>query len=488
MHKQLIAPGTTHSQRYRLPGIEREGIAQLSVLETALWPLRGGNVSSSLFKTAYEFSVHSQRRTAEVTVYSPEGLQSIDEYFLWGLLGISLSRPEPEPMLLATPYWIMNRLGMPTGGSQYHQLRTSLERLATVAYQNTGFYNPLTQEHERVTLHFFSSFIPTHGRGGDVATDRAWRIEWDPQFFRMCRATGGSLLFDLDLFRQLTPASRRLFLKLKDRFWRTKRVFLNVDDLTINGLGFSADRPLKKRKYDLTACIEELLTHQVISLGRGQTDPKELFLKRGKASYVVTFYEGPYFQVPLADRTHRSRQSIHDDPLYEPLHHIGVDEPGIRRLLSEFSRGRIQTWVKITEAAMHEKPHGFPGFRVSPAAFLIDGITHERMPPDWVYAHDKRQAAERWELKRVKLRQEEQELQVQYHQARQVALQAYLQTPDGRHLWETAYHTLRALYDRLEPHRAHDAAADAATAKLERDHFEFPDFGVWLLEHQTTNH
>jgi len=50
-------------------------------------------------------------------------------------------------------------------------------------------------------------------------------------FFKMCQATGGTLLFDLDVYRDLTPAARRLFLKLKDRFWRSKRVFLNVDDL-----------------------------------------------------------------------------------------------------------------------------------------------------------------------------------------------------------------------------------------------------------------
>lgn len=116
---------------------------------------------------------------------------------------------------------------------------------------------------KRVTLHFFSSYLPTRGTGAEVDTDRAWRIEWSPMFFQMCLATGGTLLFDLDLYRVLTPAARRLFLKLKDRFWRSKRVFLNVDDLTIQGLGFSADRPLKKRKYDLTSCITGILRNPV---------------------------------------------------------------------------------------------------------------------------------------------------------------------------------------------------------------------------------
>ena len=148
--------GNEQSQRYRLPGIEREGIAQLSILETALWPLRGGKLSSSLFATTYEYSVGNNRRTANVTTYSPEGFQSIDEYVLWGLLGLSLDRRQPEPTLLATPYWIIKQLGMSMGGFQYDQLRASLERLAMVAYQNTGFFNPASQQHERVTLHFFS--------------------------------------------------------------------------------------------------------------------------------------------------------------------------------------------------------------------------------------------------------------------------------------------------------------------------------------------
>ena len=87
-------------------------------------------------------------------MYAPLGLQSIDEYVLWGLLGMSLTRNQSESTLMATPYWIIQKLGMAIGGFQYDQLRASLERLAAVAYQNTAFYNPVTQQHERVTLHF----------------------------------------------------------------------------------------------------------------------------------------------------------------------------------------------------------------------------------------------------------------------------------------------------------------------------------------------
>jgi hypothetical protein len=60
-----------------------------------------------------------------------------------------------------------------------------------------------------------------------------------------------------------------------------------------------------------------------------------------------------------------------DHPLYEPIRLIGVDDAGIRRLSTEYSRELIQRWLRITDAAMNEKPQGFAGFKVSPAAFLI---------------------------------------------------------------------------------------------------------------------
>lgn len=50
---------TTTPKRYRLPGIEREGIAQLSLLETARWPLQGGKLPSQKFETTYSWAIPS---------------------------------------------------------------------------------------------------------------------------------------------------------------------------------------------------------------------------------------------------------------------------------------------------------------------------------------------------------------------------------------------------------------------------------------------
>lgn len=476
---------TRASKAYRLPGIEREGVAQLSLLETAIWPLQGGQLPSHQFETSYTYATAAGRKTANVTVRAPMGLQPVDEYVLWGLLGATLCRQDPEPVLLATPYWMLHHLGFSTGGSVYATLRDSLLRLAIASYQNTGFFNPESQEHEFVAFQFLSILLPTVGGVGEsVDNDRCWRIEWNPAFFRFCRATGGTLLFDLELHRELTPASRRLFLKLKDRFWRSKRVFLNVDDLTVNGLGFAASRPLAKRKFDLLTCIRELLEHQVIELGRGQTDPRELFLKRGKGSYVVAFYEGEYFRRKESGRATGPKNAIADDPLFEPLRAIGVDAAGVRRLLTEHSRGLIQKWVRITDAAMHEKPRGFPGFKASPAAFLIDGIQHKRPPPDWWHKHEKRREQEQW-AKRHAEAADDRDLRSLYDAERDAAFQTFLASPEGKAKYEQAFVPYLAFYKATDPHRSRESAHDAAVARVEKLDFTFPAYEAWALTRRT---
>ena len=61
---ESVATGsmTKALKRYRMPGIEREGIAQLSLLETALWPLQGGKLPSNRFDTEYSYSTPTGRK------------------------------------------------------------------------------------------------------------------------------------------------------------------------------------------------------------------------------------------------------------------------------------------------------------------------------------------------------------------------------------------------------------------------------------------
>lgn len=133
------------------------------------------------------------------------------------------------------------------------------------------------------------------------------------------------------------------------------------------------------------------------------------------------------------------------------------------------------------------KGSGFPGFKASSAAFLMDAIQNKRMPPDWIYAHAKERKRLEWESERRTQAAAESELRQQYQADRTTALQAYLGTPDGRKHFASYEPKFREFYRTVEPDRYRDAGRDAATGKIEREHFQFPDFGVWLLErHQPT--
>ena len=207
-----------------------------------------------------------------------------------------------------------------------------------------------------------------------------------------------------------------------------------------------------------------------------------MFLKRRKGSYVVAFYEGEYFRQPASGRVYGPKNAVLDDPLYEPLRKIGVDEAGIRRLFKQHTRGLLQRWIRITDAAMHDKPRGFPGFKASPAAFLVDAVQHNRMPPDWSYAHDKEQERLRHEQERATTAADQDAHRLRYEHERAASLEGYCATREGSVLLASFRASFLVLYRAVDPQRCEEAARTAALGKIEREHFHFPEFGVWLLE------
>ena len=59
------------------------------------------------------------------------------------------------------------------------------------------------QQTEHAAFQFCSVLLPTVGGVGEtVDNERCWRIEWNSIFFRFCQATGGNLLFNLELYRK----------------------------------------------------------------------------------------------------------------------------------------------------------------------------------------------------------------------------------------------------------------------------------------------
>lgn len=220
------------------------GLGQLSLVEHALCPV-DPNTSlkrNLVFDATYFFMDRNRhQRKAHATVLCPLGLSANDELFLWGLLALTFAQPQAENELHATPHYCLRQLGLidsdsRRGGRQYDRFREVIERLSAVTYRNDHFYDPIRAEHRRVSFGFLSYSLPL-----DSGSSRAWRIVWDPIFFEFVAAVGGHFQFDLATFRELDPASRRLFLFVSKVFARrdtTPR--LNLRHLCEHVIGFDA--------------------------------------------------------------------------------------------------------------------------------------------------------------------------------------------------------------------------------------------------------
>ncbi len=335
-------------------------------------------------ETAYEFTDKNKHtKTAHVRVLCPSGLSANDEFVLWGLLALTFGQPEPATAFEATPHYCLRQLGIISddrskGGKQYELFRETIRRLSRVLYENSAFYDPIRGENRDVAFGLLKYSLPI-----DPKSSRSWRFLWDQQFFEFCQATGGSFHFDLTTYRQLDPASRRLFVLLQKIFWRreTSPTF-DVQKLAVGTLGFSPTMDVRALKFRIARCAERLIDAEILRLPPGISNVRDLFTKRGVGQYSVMFQRGAYFDRPEATR---AVLSVDDSPLVDPLRAIGLEDATIRRLLRTHRRDVLQTWADITLAAREK--HGETFFKKSAAAYFFDNIKHAaegtRTAPDW---------------------------------------------------------------------------------------------------------
>lgn len=350
------------------------GLTQLTLVEHALCPLDAKSSLQAGFchETAYRFTdAAGGRQTSRVRVTCPDGLSASDEFYLWGLLALTFAQTDATPEFHASPHYCLSHMGVVApgskGGKTYRLFRESLSRLSGVRYENDRFYDPIRKEHRRVRFGLLGYSLPL-----DERSNRAWRIVWDAQFFEFCRATGGALRFDLDLYRRLDPASRRLFLLLQKVFYRRKvSPRFGVRELTIGTLGFSESLPTHKLRAKLQRCSNVLLDVGVLA-GPGKV------ASRGDGGFVQ-FQRGGWFDRPMT-----TRGSV-NSPLAEQLSRLGFDDRNTRWVLRQFPQRLVSLWCDVTQAAVEQKGTEF--FRRNPAAFLIDNLKAaqrgERTPPDW---------------------------------------------------------------------------------------------------------
>lgn len=375
--KQRIASPDTASPH--------SGRGQLTLVEHALCPLAGVRNGSLSHHSEFQFVDQSGRRQkALATVTAAFGLLPRDEFILWGLLGLTLDQPEEVSELLATPHFILRRLGvidsaLDRGGSAYRTFRESLKRLAGVVYHCDGFYDPMRREHRSTTFGLLSYSLPV-----DPSSSRAWRIVWDPIFLEFCNHARGSLAFDFSVYRSLDPASRRLYLFLSKIFWRREWThWVDVRTLAVNVLGFASTIAMRNLKQKVKRSILRLVSAGVIRpMGSSVED---IYVERDGGGSLVRFRRGPLLQ---KRSSRRSIADVKELVIYDPLRAIGLDDESIAGVSRRFKPGLIQQWADITLAA--KEKHGSKFFKKSPQAFFMDSLQHAsesgRTPPDWWWA------------------------------------------------------------------------------------------------------
>jgi hypothetical protein len=374
----------------------RHGLSQLTLVEHSLCPLDARTSLKENFSHACEYRFMDPERgasTARVKVAAYEGLSAHDEFYLWGLLGITFAEAEPSFDLHVTPHYCLRHFDMidanSKGGKSYRLFRESIRRLSAVRYQNDRFWDPITREHRQVSFGFFSYSLPI-----DPESSRAWRIVWDPLFFEICQGAGSQLGFDLATYRELDPASRRLFLLLKKVFWRRETSpRFDLIQLAVDVLGFSPDIDTCDLKKKVRRSAEHLLAAGIIE---PPAEKGSWFTRRAKGVYAVQFQRGPNVNGRKTPRA----ATLTDSPLHDPLRSIGFDDRAISQILSQYSPPLIRLWSDITLAAIEHK--GVRFFRRSPQAYFLDGLRKAssgvRTPPDWF--HDIRKAEELREAER----------------------------------------------------------------------------------------
>ena len=354
------------------------GIGQLSLVEHALCPLdaRKSLVENLVFDSKYSFTSSSgERSTAMARVFCPLGLSAADELYLWGLLALTLIQPDPEPELYASPHWCLRQLGVinqssKRGGRQYWQFQEAIQRLSAVTYMNDGFYDPLREEHRRVSFHFFSYSLPI-----DRRSSRAWRFVWDPVFFEMVKAAAGHFRFDLAIYRELDTASRRLFLFLSKVLSRRSHLkAMSLEHMAVNLLGFSSTLSTRDMKAKVTRCLAKLVeAHVLLDAEVFRTSP---------GRYFVRLTRGPYF-APTANRPYKPNPE--DSPLLDAWLQIGFENLSAARLIRRYPRRILTEWTDITQAAIER--FGMEFFHKTPMAYLVDAVTKatagHRTAPDW---------------------------------------------------------------------------------------------------------
>ncbi len=178
----------------------------------------------------------------------------------------------------------------------------------------------------------------------------------------------------MQLYADLSPAGRRLYLYLKKQFWRnTVTGGMNLRETAVSVLGLSSQLTVKDLRRKLERAVEELRAVELVTFGLAQNSFNDCLTKM-EWGVPIPMHRGPAMERVSELGTNRPE----DSPLYEPLVEIGFDRNAIVRLIATHKTNLLQQWIDITLAAMERGV-----IDKSPAAYFTYYVQQKATPPDW---------------------------------------------------------------------------------------------------------
>ena len=212
-------------------------------------------------------------------------------------------------------------------------------------------------------------------------------LTWDQSFFELAKHGASHLRFDLQLYRSLDPASRRLFLFVSKIFHRRDTLpRFDLRDIAVDVLGFSVDVAMRDLRMKVLRCLNRLEAAGVVNSSE--------VTRIEKNRYVVSAFRGSHF-----DGNNRTAPPSRDvQPVLETLLGLGFEPKAAHGLIRRYPTRLLEEWADITQAKIERQ--GLKSFRRSPMAYLVDSVSkaHKglRTAPDWwdeVRRSEARQAA-----------------------------------------------------------------------------------------------
>ena len=339
----------------------------MSLVEHSLGPLKATK-ECIVHETEYHYSENKKRRVANPQITWPLGYSPKDEFTLWGTAAVIMSQEEPNVSIHCSARYLLRRLGFSQGGKNIRDLRKSIKRLGQARYFNENFYDPIRKETRCVGFGLLSHDMPE-----DKNSHRLWHVGIDPILYGLLEPKGGYLSFDLELCRKLTPMEQRLFLLLRKLFYRME--VTNPFDawaLSVHTLGCDDGQPMWKLRDNIKRCARKLeslgvITGLLISERHGRTN--------------IKFIRGTYWDESTESSTLPT--GLNQNPLYEGLTRIGLNEGRIRNVLRDYKAGTIREWLDVTQCGIENGHH----FTNCPEAFFNHyielGKQGKATAPDW---------------------------------------------------------------------------------------------------------